>query len=164
LANLLEVAGDAGVGQARRRNRAHLASNFLKPDGSGKAPLGEKARLFPSGASPVGGGVWFCEPNGNEEFLVAEGMESLLAALRIFGVTAGCAALSAIGVSRLILPPEAHRVRVFADHDEECQGLAAAREACRRWRAEGREVAVSQAERVGEDANDVWMRRLGLKP
>ena len=131
---------------------------FLEPDGFGKAPLGGKTRLFPSGVSPVGGGVWFCQPNGNEEFLVAEGLESLLSALRIFGVTAGCAALSAIGVRRLILPPEARKVRIFADHDELGQGLVAAREARWRWRSEGRAVAISRAENVGEDANDVWMR------
>jgi putative DNA primase/helicase len=156
----------AMVALVSRADGTELTSHqtFLEPDGSGKAPLGDKSRLFPGGASPLGGGVWFGEPNGDGEFVVCEGVENLLSALRVFGVTAGCAALSALGVSRLILPPEAHRVRIFADHDEEGQGLAAARETCRRWRAEGREVAVSLAERVGEDANDVWMRRLGLKP
>ena len=130
---------------------------FLEPDGSGKARI-DRARLVAAGASPAGGGVWFGEPDPEREFLVAEGLESLLSALRIFGVTAGCAALSAIGVRRLILPPEARKVRIFADHDELGQGLVAAREARWRWRSEGRAVAISRAENVGEDANDVWMR------
>jgi putative DNA primase/helicase len=137
---------------------SHLT--FLEPDGSGKAPI-DRPRLFPAGASPAGGGVWFGEPDPEREFLVAEGIESLLSALRIFGVTAGCAALSATGVSRLILPLEVRRVRVFADNDELGQGLVAAREAWRRWRDEGREVVVSIADRVGEDANDILIRRTG---
>jgi putative DNA primase/helicase len=131
---------------------------FLEPDGSGKAPI-DRPRLFPAGASPAAGGVWFGEPDPEREFLVAEGIESLLSALRIFSASAGCAALSAMGVSRLILPQEVRRVRVFADNDQFGRGLSAAREAYRRWRAEGREVAVSIADRVGEDANDVLKRR-----
>jgi hypothetical protein len=134
---------------------------FLRPDGSGKAPLGQKARLFAAGGRTAGGGVWIggvTDPT--TEFVVAEGIESLLSALRIFNASAGCAALSELGVRRLILPPEVRRVRIFADNDELGQGLAAAREAWRRWRDEGRKVAVSIADRVGEDANDVLRRRM----
>ena len=50
-------------------------------------------------------------------------------------------------------------MRISADHDELGQGLAAAREAARRWLAEGRAVAVSISPKVGEDANDVWLRK-----
>jgi hypothetical protein len=132
---------------------------FLKPDGSGKAPLGERARLFAAGGRAVGGGVWFGSADPTREFIVAEGVETTLSAMRIFNARAGCAALSELGVRRLVLSPEARRVRIFADHDEGGQGLAAAREAWRRWRNEGREVAVSIAGRVGEDANDVLKRR-----
>ena len=96
----------------------------------------------------------------DREFIVAEGIETTLSAMRIFDVTAGCAALSEIGVRRLILPSTARRVRVFADHDELGQGLAAAREAGRRWLAEGRAVAVSMAAKAGDDANDLWRKRL----
>ena len=132
---------------------------FVEPDGSGKAPLGKQARLFASGGRTIGGGVWFGEADSNREFIVAEGIESTLSAMRIFDVTAGCAALSEIGIRRLILPSTARRVRIFADHDELGQGLAAAREAGRRWLAEGRAVAVSISPTVGEDANDVWLRK-----
>jgi putative DNA primase/helicase len=132
---------------------------FLTPDGR-KAPLGDKVRLFPAGVAPEGGGVWFGEADTAREFIVAEGLESLLSALRIFGASAGCAALSAGGIRRLILPPQARRVRVFADHDPLGQGLGAAREAWQRWRTEGRDVAVSLAEQVGWDANDVLISRL----
>ena len=114
---------------------------------------------MPPAASTIGGGVWFGEADSNREFIVAEGIESTLSAMRVFDVTAGCAALSEIGIRRLILPSTARRVRIFADHDELGQGLAAAREAGRRWLAEGRAVAVSISPTVGEDANDVWLRK-----
>ena len=136
---------------------------FIKHDGSGKAPLGDKARLFPAGSKTVGGGVWFGEPDPEREFIVGEGVESVLAAMRIFSAGAGCAALSAFGVSRLILPPAARIVRIFADHDAFGQGLASARVAAQRWRAEGREVTATMSPTSGEDANDVWLRRRGLK-
>jgi hypothetical protein len=135
---------------------------FLQPDGSGKATV-ERPRLFPAGVAPKGG-VWFGAPDQDHEFVVAEGIESLLSALRLYGVAAGCAALSDNGIRFLVLPPLplARRVRVFADHDELQQGVAAANEARRRWKAEGRDVRVSMAAEVGEDANDVWLRRLRL--
>ena len=133
---------------------------FVEPDGSGKAPLGKQARLFAAGGRTIGGGVWFGVVDPDREFVVGEGIESTLSAMRIFDVMAGCAALSAFGVSRLILPSTARRVRVFADNDPLGQGLAAAREAGRRWLAEGRAVAVSMAAEVGEDSNDILLKRL----
>ena len=142
------------------RDELTTHQTFLEPDGNGKAPLGKQARLFAAGGRTVGGGVWFGEADPRQEFIVAEGIESLLSALRICGVAAGCAALSEVGVRRLALPLGARRVRIFADHDELGQGVAAAREAGRRWLAEGRAVAVSMAAKVGEDANDVWRKRL----
>ena len=135
-----------------------LHETFLAIDGAGKAPL-EKARLYRRGLPIAGGGVWFGTPDPGREFLIAEGVESLLSGLEIFSQRAGRAALSAHGVRRLILPPEAKRVRIFADHDREAQGLAAAGDACRRWRAEGRTVAVSMAAEAGLDANDVLRPR-----
>ena len=54
-----------------------------------------------------------------------------------FDAYCGCAALSAHGIHSLILPPNAKRVRIFADHDELGQGFIAAREAWGRWRARG---------------------------
>jgi putative DNA primase/helicase len=156
-----QASWSAMVALAQRADRTEITvhQTFLTPDGR-KAPLGDKVRLFPAGVAPEGGGIWFGEADTAREFIVAEGLESLLSALRIFGVSAGCAALSAGGIRRLILPPQARRVRIFADHDQEGQGLAAAREAWRRWRGEGREVSVSIAEQVGWDANDVLMNRL----
>jgi putative DNA primase/helicase len=136
---------------------------FLEEDGSAKARiLGDKVRLFPKGGRTDGGGIWFGVVDPKREFIVAEGVESALSAMRIYGAPAGCAALSAGGIARLILPPGARRVRIFADHDPLNQGLAAAVLARARWRVEGREVAITRARQVGWDANDVWMKRAGL--
>ena len=133
---------------------------FVRHDGSGKAPLGNQSRLFAAGGRTIGGGVWFGVADPDHEFIVGEGIESTLSAMRIFGATAGCAALSAYGVRTLVLPSQARRVRISTDHDEHGQGLAAAREASRRWLAEGRAVAVSMAAEVGDDSNDVLLKRL----
>ena len=132
---------------------------FVEPDGSGKAEI-EKPRLFAAGGKTIGGGVWFGQANPEREFIVAEGIESTLSAMRIFGVTAGCAALSEGGVRKLVLPPAARLVRIFPDHDELGQSLAAANEAAPRWRAEGRTVRATMSPNVGEDANDVLLARL----
>jgi putative DNA primase/helicase len=133
---------------------------FLTPDGR-KAELGDRARLFPAGSRTVGGGVWFGVARPDYEFIVGEGIESTLSAMRIYSADAGCAALSAFGVSRLILPPAGRKIRIFADHDAFNQGLASARVAAERWRAEGRTVALVMSPNVGFDANDVWFERLG---
>jgi putative DNA primase/helicase len=132
---------------------------FLDLDGRGKAPF-EKARLFAAGTAPEGG-VWFGVANPELELIVAEGIESCLSAMRRYRVEAGVAALSEGGIRRLVLPETARRVRIFADRDELSQGLAAAYEARRRWKGEGRFVAISHANLIGEDANDVWLRRVG---
>jgi putative DNA primase/helicase len=132
---------------------------FIEPDGSSKAPL-DKARLFASCTWVAGGGVWFSAADPEHEFLVAEGIETTLSAMRLYGAAAGCAALSDSGIRQLILPDTVRKVRIFADHDALGQGLAAARDAKARWVADGRTVAVSHAREVGQDANDVWLRRL----
>ena len=131
---------------------------FVEPDGSGKAEI-EKPRLFAAGGKTIGGGVWFGQANPEREFIVAEGIESTLSAMRIFGVTAGCAALSEGGVRKLVLPPAARLARIFPDHDELGQSIAAANEAAPRWRAEGRTVKATMSPIVGEDANNVWLAR-----
>ena len=130
---------------------------FLALDGSRKAPV-DKARLFPAGAPLVGAGVRFGTADADSEFIVAEGIESTLSSMRLFGAVAGCAALSADGLTRLVLPSTIERVRIMADYDG--AGLEAAHAAARRWRNEGRTVQVSRPTRAGCDANDVWLARL----
>jgi hypothetical protein len=134
---------------------------FLSLDGAGKAAI-EKARLYRAGLPIAGGGVWFPKAEPKGEFVVGEGIETTLSAMALYGAAAGCAALSASGLATLILPASVKRVRICADHDVTARGLVAARDACRRWRAEGRAVVVSMPERIGDDMNDVLMRQRGL--
>ena len=131
---------------------------FIKHDGAGKAPI-ERPRLFSGGATPLHGGIWFGKADAHSEFIIGEGVESTLSGMRLSDVQAGCAALSELGVRMLVLPPEARRVRVYADHDLAGQGVSAAREAARRWKAEGREATVSISPIPGHDANDIWRGR-----
>ena len=49
---------------------------FVDLDGSGKAPLGDKARLFAAGGRTTTGGVWFGTADPGSEFVIAEGIES----------------------------------------------------------------------------------------
>jgi putative DNA primase/helicase len=138
-----------------------VVQTFLARDGSSKAPI-IKPRLFRAGVGPVGADVWFGEPDAEREFIVAEGVESTLAAMRLIGAVDGCAALSALAIRELILPAAARHVCVFADNDEKKQSFEAARAAYRRWRDEGRDVRVMLPDRVGADANDLLRQRLGL--
>ena len=134
---------------------------FLSLDGARKAAI-QKARLYRAGLPIAGGGVWFGKAGPTDEFVAGEGIETTLSAMALYGAAAGCAALSASGLATLILPASVKRARICADHDAIGRGLVAARDACRRWRSEGRAVVVSLPERIGDDMNDVIMRRQGL--
>lgn len=133
---------------------------FLARDGSGKAPI-ERPRLFPSGASPLGGGAWFGRLTEGAEAVVSEGIESCLSALRLLNLEAGVAALSTRGIRSLILPEKARRIAIFADRDPGGEGLEAAWAAKRRWTIEDHVIRI-EAPDATEDANDIWKRRAGL--
>ena len=150
----------AAAAQITLADGAPLGSHmtFVAHGGAGKAPV-ERPRLFAAGGKTIGGGVWFGKADAHSEFVVAEGVESCLSGMRLSRVEAGVAALSELGVRRLALPEQVRRVRVWADHDAAGQGLSAAREAARRWKTEGREVAVSISPIPGHDANDIWRGR-----
>jgi len=122
---------------------------YLTRDGS------DKASIAPARATlgPVrGGAVHLGVISG--EVVVAEGIESALAASLLMG---GAPALAALGTSclkNLILPPlpRAAHVLIFADGDR--PGLEATETAAQRWRAEGRHVWTMRTPRAC-DANDV---------
>ena len=137
---------------------------FLARDGQGKAPL-QKERLFPSGASPAGGGVWFGAIDPGAEVIVGEGLESTLSAMRLYGAQAGVAALSALGVEQARPAARERGGCASSPTATSCSRASPPRPiAARRWSAEGREVAMSQAATPGWDANDVLVSRLTSKP
>jgi putative DNA primase/helicase len=134
-------------------------TTFLSHNGR-KADI-EPQRLFSAGANPAGAGVWFTGLNSKTEIVIAEGIESALAASILYDAGACVATLSTHGMRTLVLPPSMRwPVRIFADNDRAGHGLSAARDLYRRLRSEGRDVVISMADAVGDDANDVLLRRV----
>jgi hypothetical protein len=129
---------------------------FLAIDGSAKASF-RKPRLS---LGPVGGGAVRLAPAG-ETLLVGEGVETTMSGMQETGIP-GWAALSAGGLETLVLPPLplAHKVIILADHDANGRGEEAARDAARRWLAEGREPSLAMPKAINTDWNDV-LRRWG---
>lgn len=119
---------------------------FLAMDGSGKASVTpQKMMLGPC----RGGAVRLALPAGR--LMVGEGIETCLAAMQATG-TPAWAALSTAGLRTLQLPVEIAEVIILADGDE--PGEAAALDAARRWKREGRTVRVARPP-AGMDFNDL---------
>jgi DNA primase len=85
--------------------------------------------------------------------MVGEGIETCLAAMQATGLPAW-AALSTSGLRTLQLPVEIDEVIVLADGDE--PGEAAARDAAKRWKREGRSVRIARPP-SGMDFNDLLL-------
>lgn len=123
---------------------------FLRADGSGKADLDpNKMTLGPS----KGAAVQLAKPRAGV-LAVAEGIESALSYMHATAVPTW-AALSAVGIRNLVLPPEVTEIIIAADPDP--VGLMAARAAARRWLEEGRRVSIARPP-LGLDFNDLVRR------
>ena len=123
---------------------------FLARDVAGKAPVApQKMMLGPC----RGGAVRLALPTG--KLMVGEGIETCLAVMQATGLPAW-AALSTSGLRLLQLPAEIREVIVLADGDD--PGEAAALDAARRWKCEGRTVRIARPP-VGMDFNDVLLGR-----
>jgi hypothetical protein len=124
---------------------------FLRADGSGKADLDpDKMTLGPSKGAVV-------QSCASRRSAVSEGIESALSYMQATGVPTW-AALSAVGIRNLILPPDVAEVIIAADPDP--VGIMAARAAARRWLDEGRSVRIARPP-VGFDFNDLALRAVG---
>jgi Toprim domain len=112
-----------------------------------------------------GGAVHLGEPDPEGELIVGEGIENTLSVMQGLSLgreteAPGWAALSASGIQSLILPPEARRVLIAADHDRpknrnQLTGQRAAQAAARRLTAERRGVRIMLPPSPGTDWNDV---------
>ena len=89
--------------------------------------------------------------------VIGEGIETVASVMQCTGLP-GWAALSASGIERLLLPPDARMVLIAADHDPNGTGERAAQNAAQRWLAEGRRVWIAMPPGIGDDANDVLRR------
>jgi putative DNA primase/helicase len=129
-------------------------ATYLAIDGSQKATLDPVRKSF----GPIGGGaVRLGQARADQWLAVGEGIETTLAVM-IATELPGWAALSAGGIERLHLPPEARQVLICADNDADGRGEAAARNAAERWLSEGREVRLALPPETGSNFNDVLLR------
>jgi phage/plasmid primase-like uncharacterized protein len=122
---------------------------FLRPDGSGKADI-EPAKAMLGRAA--GAAVHLGELQPDKPLIIAEGVESALAAMELTQWPAW-AALSSIGIKKLIPPAEARDIVIAADRDRSGVGERAARRAAGRWFGEGRRVRLLIPDRIGADPN-----------
>ena len=134
----------------------HLAVHrtFLSRDGTAKAPVEPNKMML----GPCRGGAVRLTA-AEQALMVGEGIETCLAAMQVTS-TPAWAALSTSGLRTLELPAEIREVIVLADGDE--PGEAAALNAGRRWKREGRAVRIARPPR-GMDFNDVLLSRLALE-
>lgn len=95
---------------------------WVKPDGSGKAPL-KKARLIAEGMSPQGGVVRLTDPGEEgigDMLVVGEGIETVLSSRTRFPrLTRFWSTLTANGMEKLLLPDWAMKIGLLIDHDFE---------------------------------------------
>jgi putative DNA primase/helicase len=131
-----------------------VSRTFLAPDGGGKATV-NPVRIF---TGPVGGGAIRLAPiRPDRPVALGKGIETTLSVMQACHL-AGWAALSAIGIEKLMLPPEARTVLICADHDVNGAGERAARRAAKRFISEGRKVRLAMPPQ-GLDFNDLLMGR-----
>jgi hypothetical protein len=128
---------------------------YLRRDGCGKANLPKVFQRETHGAL-VGGAIRLIPFDPDVALIVAEGIETALAAAEIFGAPAW-SAIYAEGLKTVELPIAARRVLIAADRDK--AGRQCALAARDRWVAEGREVAVKVPLIDGQDFADVLFAR-----
>ena len=124
---------------------------YICADGSGKVNI-EPAKA--SLGSVGGGAVLLGKPRTGERLVVAEGIETTLSVMLACGLS-GRAALSAIGLKNLVLPPSATSVLICSDNDANSVGQNAARMAAERFAREGRLVRIAIPPTPGADFNDI---------
>ena len=104
-----------------------------------------------------GGAVWIGAPRADEEFVVAEGLETLLSAMMLLNIRCGAAVLGS-DFKNLVLPKGTQRVHIAADNGD--TGREAAAYTSKLWCRRGLHVRVSVPDKEGEDFNDVLLRRI----
>jgi hypothetical protein len=103
-----------------------------------------------------GGAVWIGDPNPDEWFVVAEGLETMMSAMLILGLKCGAAILGK-DFKNLVLPVGARLPHIAADSNE--TGIMAAEVAAKLWQAHGLKVRMSAPEKANSDFNDMLLGR-----
>jgi putative DNA primase/helicase len=132
---------------------ATIHKTYITADGR-KAPI-EKVRMLCPGSLPASWAVRLAAPG--PVMGVAEGIETALAAVKLFG-TPTWSALNADGVEKFEPPIEAERLIIFGDNDENGRGQRAAYTLAARM--SGRvAVEIKIPEKSNTDWNDVLLGR-----
>ncbi|HZZ21076.1 MAG TPA: toprim domain-containing protein [Roseiarcus sp.] len=134
---------------------AHLT--YLRCDGSGKADLPKEYQRESRGVL-AGGTIRLIPFNPDVELILCEGVETGLAAAELFNLPSW-SAVYAGGLRSVALPPDVRRIIIAADNDASGTGQRNALAAYDRWTVEGRSVRVKIPPGVGEDFNDVLIKR-----
>jgi phage/plasmid primase-like uncharacterized protein len=131
---------------------AALHRTYLAPGGAGKAPVEPaKMTLGPTRGAAVR--LW----SAAERLIVAEGIETALAAAWLLRAPAWAATSAGNLGDMLVLPAIVREVIIAADHD--APGLAAAQRAAARWKGEGRVVKIAKPDQPGKDFADLAKAR-----
>jgi phage/plasmid primase-like uncharacterized protein len=144
---MLAAVRDPTTGALRAVHRT-----WITPDGRKAALAAPKKSLGPIG----GAAILIHAPEPGLPLVVAEGVETALGAVALLGAPGWCA-VAAGNMAALRLPDDVRDLILAADPGE--AGEAAARQAARRWRAEGRRVRTALPDDPGADFNDLLMRR-----
>jgi phage/plasmid primase-like uncharacterized protein len=131
-----------------------VSATYLSMTGEGKTTL-DPPRKFLGVAK--GGAVPLCPTRDGDWLGVGEGVETMLTVAQMTGWGVW-AALSTSGLRHLVLPAGAVRVVLCVDNDENGAGQSAARDAAKRFLAEGRRVRIALSPIPGTDWNDILMR------
>jgi phage/plasmid primase-like uncharacterized protein len=131
---------------------------YLRPDGSSKADLPKEFQRECRGAIR-GGAIRLADHDPNTALIIGEGIESVFSATQIFGL-AGWSAVFAGGLKTVELPSTVRTIIIAADNDASGAGQRNALAAYDRWTAEGRSVRIKAPPDVGDDFNDVLIKRL----
>jgi hypothetical protein len=126
---------------------------YLRRDGSGKADLGKEFQRECRGVVR-GGSIRLAEYDPDRELIIAEGVETTLSAMEIFGLP-GWSAVYAGGFKTIELPQAVRRIIIAADNDWSGTGQRNALAAYDRWTGEGRSVRIRCPSVVGHDYNDI---------
>ena len=131
-----------------------LHRTFIKPDGSGKAAVA-KTKLLAIGL-PKKHGVVRLSKDSTNALGVSEGIETSLAASRIFAQQPMWAAIDAGNLAALPVVGGVKYLLIAADNDT--TGLAAANDCAKRWLDAGRRVRIACPEAESADFADEAIR------
>ena len=146
---LVAVVRDcAGNGMALHRT-------YLADDASAKAPLENPRKML---GSVAGGAVRLGELTEPSLLGLAEGIETALSVMAACSQLPVWATLSTRGLEQVVLPAEARKIVILADHDASGAGQRAALAAASRLQAEGRRVWLALPPKQGDDFNDLLVQ------